>query len=73
MFPNEYQLNEYRKELQRQANQQRLARQAAAPQISLTQRAGQRLLKYGARLAAAEQSACYSVESKEQVVTVCPA
>ncbi len=73
MYPNEYQINEYRKDLLRQAEQHRLARQAAAPQISLTQRAGERLLKYGARLAAAEQSACYSVEGKGQVVTVCPA
>ena len=73
MYPNEYQLHEHTKDLLRQAEQQRLARQAAAPPISLIQRTGQRLLQYGARLAAAEQSACYSVEGKGQVVTVCPA
>ena len=71
MFPNEYDLHEHHKDLLRQAEQHRLVRQTQAPSISLTQRAGHSLLKFGAKLAA--QDDCTTLTSGDQVVTVCPA
>lgn len=73
LFPTEYEMQEYRQELLRQAEQYRLARQAQAPSISLMQRAGQSLLKFGAKLAANHTDECTTLTSGDQVVTVCTA
>ena len=73
MFPNEYDLHEHHKDLLHQAEQHRLVRQTQTPSISLTRRAGQNLLKIGAKLAVDQSSDCTTLESGNQVVTVCPA
>jgi hypothetical protein len=72
MLPNEYEMREHQRELLRQAEQRRFARQAAAS-FSLTQRAGSHLLRLGATLATRETSECYTLDAGGQTVTVCPA
>jgi hypothetical protein len=73
MFLNEYTVHEHRKDLLREADQQRLARELAEA-LPLTQRMGQSLLKLGARLIEQETDACFTVENRTgQTVTVCPA
>jgi hypothetical protein len=73
MFPSEYDLHERRKELLRQAEQHRLARQFRTTLMTPMQRAGQSLLKIGARLAAKDTEACQAVESSGKTIMVCPA
>ena len=73
MYPNEYQLHEHTKDLLRQAEQQRLVREAESQRVTLSQRAGQTMLMLGAKLAVERSEGCYLVERAGQVVTVCPA
>jgi Holliday junction resolvasome RuvABC ATP-dependent DNA helicase subunit len=72
MFANEYLNHEHHKDLLREARQQRLA-QNASLSVSATQRAGRALLALGARFAVEHPVECYTVETREQIVTVCPA
>lgn len=70
---NLYLVNDRRKALLREAENARLVRTGSA-ETPLMQRAGETLLRLGARFAAPEKDACYTVEnSSGQVVTVCPA
>ncbi len=68
---NEYVQHEHRKDLLRSAAQARLVKQAASGRPAV-ERLGWLLLNWGAQLAPAKSSECYSVESAGQVVTVCP-
>ena len=72
MFPNEYAVRAHHDDLLHQAQQHQLARQFAST-VPLTQRAGQQLLRLGARLTAANVNECVTVQTSGQVVTVCPA
>jgi hypothetical protein len=73
MFLNDYVNHERHKDLLREADQQRLARDIGQT-ISLTQRLGQSLLKLGAQFAAQDGAECVVVENRAgQVVTVCAA
>jgi hypothetical protein len=74
MFPNEYLNHEHHKDLLREAEQQRLAEEAhPPPTMMLTKHAGRALLALGARFAVEDASACYTLKTREQVVTICPA
>jgi hypothetical protein len=74
MFPhNEYTERVYHKELLRQADHRRLAREVE-PTTSLTQRIGQSMLKFGAQFAMQDGVECVTIENRAgQVVTVCAA
>lgn len=71
MYPNFYVVNEHRKELQRQADQYRLARLAKTD--SVRQRVGRSLLNLGVKLAVDDSDECYTATIHDQRVTVCPA
>lgn len=71
MFPDFYTINEYQKELRRQAAQQRLVREVQTN--SVKQRVGYSLMNLGVRLAATPSDECYTTTIHDQVVTVCPA
>jgi hypothetical protein len=74
MYANEYLNHEHHKDLLREAHQQRLAHEVtASPVISLALRAGRALLSLGARFALEDNTTCYTVETRDQVITVCPA
>ncbi len=72
MFPSEYEVKARQRELIQQAKQHHLAREAM-PTVSLSKRAGQQLLKLGARFAANDETECVTIETRGQTVTVCPA
>ena len=73
MFTNEYVVQEHYKDLMREADQRRLAREVAQA-LPLTQRFGQSLLKLGAHFAVPDDAECFTVENRAgQVVTVCSA
>ena len=76
MFPNEYLNQEHHRDLLREARQERLAHEvnmSFAPMPSLMQRAGHALLKLGARFAVEDRAACYTIDVRQRVITVCPA
>ncbi len=69
MFPNEYLNRERHKDLLREADQLRLAREALAP-TTLSQYMGRHLLKLGAMLVKPKDD-WYRIETSDQVVTIC--
>jgi len=72
MFLNEYTVHERRKDLLREADQRRLAREVEqAP--DLTAQIGKQLLMLSVALVRTQPDECYTVETRGQSVTVCPA
>jgi hypothetical protein len=71
MFLNEYINHERHKDLLREADQRRMAREVMQS-TPLTRQLGTHLLKLGITLVKPHNE-CYRVETSDQVVTVCAA